>query len=376
MELDPVSLTLDEMMQMDSLALHHLAKKSAGTLTRYQALLGRLLLAIERTGAYLEHGCSGGVHYAVMQLGLPVKKARLLLRVARELEALPYLRYLANVGEIEWSKLREIVRVATAETERDWAKLCVDHTYAEIERLVARSEWGEIPTGQTLENGPRSQFRCHFDSDQMAVLARGLQVMSQMAGRALSMAEAIEMLFAEKLTERPVDDEEQLERVRAEALKDLHWTDIINAETEPSNDSSDIEIVNPRSRVPTKAQRRKILRRDGYCCAVPGCPNTLWLEVHHIIFYADGGLTRPDNLITLCTRCHKNVHEGQLVIRGNAPHGALFLDKLGRDIRQERTLDTAFWLDIWCGWRGAEDDSRYGTVRGRVGSSEVGATHG
>ncbi|MFN8613771.1 MAG: hypothetical protein U0931_39920, partial [Vulcanimicrobiota bacterium] len=87
--MDPVTLTLDEMLQMDALALHHLAKKSTGTLTRYQALLGRLLLAIERTGAYLEHGCSGGVHYAVVQLGLPVKKARLLVRVARELEGLP-----------------------------------------------------------------------------------------------------------------------------------------------------------------------------------------------------------------------------------------------------------------------------------------------
>ena len=144
MELDPVSLTLDEMMQMDPLALHHLAKKATGTLTRYQALLGRALLAIERTGAYLEHGCSGGVHYAVIQLGLPVKKARLLIRVARQLERLPYLRRLANFGQIEWSKLREIVRVASPESEREWARLCEDHSYAEIEDLVARSHFGEI----------------------------------------------------------------------------------------------------------------------------------------------------------------------------------------------------------------------------------------
>lgn len=39
MEFDAVSLTLDEMIQMDPLALHHLAKKSTGTLTRYRALL-------------------------------------------------------------------------------------------------------------------------------------------------------------------------------------------------------------------------------------------------------------------------------------------------------------------------------------------------
>ncbi|MFN8610898.1 MAG: HNH endonuclease signature motif containing protein [Vulcanimicrobiota bacterium] len=358
MELDPVSLTLEELMQMDALALHHLAKKSAGTLTRYQALLGRLLLAIERTGAHLEHGCSGGVHYAVMQLGLPVKKARLLIRVARELEGLPYLRYLANAGEIEWSKLREIVRVATPESERDWAQLCSDRTYAEIEDLVARSQWGEIPDDQQVRNGPRSELRCRFDPDQMAVLERGLQAMCQQAGRALSMAEAIEMLFAEKLSERPVDDK-QLERVRQAALKDLRWTDVIGAETE----SVGVEIVNPKSRVPSKAQRRAILRRDGYCCAVPGCPNTLWLEVHHIIFYADGGLTKPENLITICSKCHKNVHEGRLKILGDAPRGARFLNEFGRDIRQERTLETAFWLDIWCGWRGTEFDRRYLRLR-------------
>ena len=42
------------------------------------------------------------------------------------------------------------------------------------------------------------------------------------------------MLLAEKLMERPVErpvDEDQLDRVRQEALKDLGWTDVIEAET-------------------------------------------------------------------------------------------------------------------------------------------------
>lgn len=358
--MDPVSLTLEELMQMDGLALHHLAKKSAGTLTRYQALLGRVLLAIERSGAYLEHGCSGGVHYAVLQLGMPTRKARLLIRVARELENLPYLRYLANFGEIDWSKLREIVRVATAETERAWAQLCRDHRYAEIEDLVARSQRGEIPEDRDVNGGPRSQLRCHFGPEQMALVERGLQVMCQASGRALSMAEAIELLFAEKLAEKPVEEDDELQRVRQEALRDLRWTDVIQADTDPMGP---IEIVNPTSRFPSKAQRRKILRRDGYCCGVPGCPNTLWLEVHHIIFYADGGLTRPDNLITLCTRCHKHLHEGHLTIRNDAPHGVCFFNRLGKDVRQQRILETAFWLDHWCGWRGGEYNCRYFRAR-------------
>lgn len=367
MELDPASLSLDELTEMDALALHHLAKKSAGTLTRYRALLGRLILAMERTGAYLEFGCSGGVHYAILQLGLPARTARILVRVTRELESLPYLRYLANNGLIEWSKLREIVRVATAETERQWAELCGERTYAEVEDLVARSGRGEIPPDRSVVPGPRSELRCRFEPDQMAVVERGLQVMCQEAGRALSMAEAIEWLFAEKLAGHPVD-EEIPESIREEELKNLRWTDVINAETEACPNNGGVEIVNPRSRLPTKAQRRQILRRDGYCCAVPGCPNSIWLDVHHIIYYSLGGLTAGENLITLCTKCHKNVHDGRLAIIGSAPHGLRFLNESGRDIRRERTLEVAFWLDIWCGWRESEGNGygRYPLARGAL----------
>lgn len=363
MEIDPVTLTLEELMRMDSHALHQLAKKSAGTLTRYRAFLGRLLLAIERTDAYLDHGCSGGVHYAVVQLGFPVRKARALLLVSRELEALPLLRHLANHGEIEWSKLREIVRVATPETERCWAQLCHDHSYAEIENMVARCRRGDLPPERpTTSLAARSELRCHFEPDQMAVLERGLQLMCQLSGRVISMAEAIELLFAEKLAERPVD-ELQLQRVRRRATKDLRWIDLINAETEKCPDNSEIEIVNPHSRIPTPAQRRKLLRRDGHRCSVPGCQNTIWLDVHHIIHYADGGLTIPENLITLCCKCHKNVHENHLKIVGRAPHGVRFLNREGKDIRIERTLDIAYWCDIWCGWRGTRWDSRYQRAR-------------
>ena len=67
--------------QLDWHALHQMAKKSTGTLTRYRALLGRLLLAIHRTDAHLEYGCSSGAHYALLQLGLPRKEALRLIGV-------------------------------------------------------------------------------------------------------------------------------------------------------------------------------------------------------------------------------------------------------------------------------------------------------
>ena len=54
---------------------------------------------------------------------------------------------------------------------------------------------------------------------------------------------------------------------------------------------------NPRNRHATKAQKREVLRREGWCCATPGCPHKVWLHLHHLIPYAQGGPTLPQNLI-------------------------------------------------------------------------------
>ncbi|MGD9545959.1 MAG: HNH endonuclease [Candidatus Krumholzibacteriia bacterium] len=55
--------------------------------------------------------------------------------------------------------------------------------------------------------------------------------------------------------------------------------------------------------------RRRVLARDGHRCQGPGCTNTRFLEVHHVQPRARGGTNRPDNLITLCSACHRHVHE-------------------------------------------------------------------
>ena len=63
------------------------------------------------------------------------------------------------------------------------------------------------------------------------------------------------------------------------------------------------------------------------------------------------------------------MHEGRLQILGNAPHGARFLNQFGKDMRRERTLEMAFWLDIWCGWRGSEEATRYLHARDQLAAA-------
>ena len=59
-----------------------------------------------------------------------------------------------------------------------------------------------------------------------------------------------------------------------------------------------------RSRTIPPALRRAIIRRDHNRCAITGCASRNRLQVHHIIPWSQGGLTNPENLITLCWYHH------------------------------------------------------------------------
>ncbi len=56
---------------------------------------------------------------------------------------------------------------------------------------------------------------------------------------------------------------------------------------------------------------RVVNRRDRFRCRWPRCDRTVWLEHHHVGHWANGGLTEPENLVSLCWHHHHLVHEGQ-----------------------------------------------------------------
>ena len=61
------------------------------------------------------------------------------------------------------------------------------------------------------------------------------------------------------------------------------------------------------------SRREAVLHRDNYTCQYCGKKHAR-LEVHHIIFRSLGGSDDERNLITLCEKCHKAVHDGLLVL--------------------------------------------------------------
>ena len=61
------------------------------------------------------------------------------------------------------------------------------------------------------------------------------------------------------------------------------------------------------------SRRNAILHRDQYKCQLCNMKNTK-LEVHHIIYRSRGGTDDETNLITLCSKCHGEVHSEGIIL--------------------------------------------------------------
>jgi len=66
----------------------------------------------------------------------------------------------------------------------------------------------------------------------------------------------------------------------------------------------------PKTRVPSRAQRRALNKRDNNTCQFPGCDTSRRLHAHHVVHWINGGPTELENLILLCSFHHHTVHEG------------------------------------------------------------------
>ena len=70
----------------------------------------------------------------------------------------------------------------------------------------------------------------------------------------------------------------------------------------------DVLNIGRKTRSIPPAIRRALKRRDGGC-RFPGCTCTRFVDAHHIQHWADGGETSMANLVLLCRRHHRLVHE-------------------------------------------------------------------
>ena len=88
--------------------------------------------------------------------------------------------------------------------------------------------------------------------------------------------------------------------------------------------------VGRRTRTISPALRRALAARDRQC-RFPGCGNRR-CDSHHLEHWADGGRTALDNLVLLCRRHHRAVHEEGFRVTVDAAGAVQFLRPDGRPL--------------------------------------------
>lgn len=112
--------------------------------------------------------------------------------------------------------------------------------------------------------------------------------------------------------------------------------------------------VGRQTRTISTALRRALEARDRHC-RFPGCRHKRFLEVHHIVHWADGGETSLDNTLLLCTQHHRLEHEGGFRIERDYLGSWYFVRPDGRGVpscgyRPEDMLDEDIHTSAE-GWR-------------------------
>jgi hypothetical protein len=88
-----------------------------------------------------------------------------------------------------------------------------------------------------------------------------------------------------------------------------------------------LSIGRKRRTVPPALHRA--LRARDHGCRFPGCDNRRFVDAHHVEHWAHGGETTVDNLVLLCRRHHRYVHEGGYSIERRAGGELRFRNRWG-----------------------------------------------
>jgi 5-methylcytosine-specific restriction endonuclease McrA len=298
------------------------------------------------------------------RVGLDLGAARERVRVARALETLPVLAEALAHGQLSYAKVRALTRVATPETEARLLAVGRAGTAAHVERIV--HGWRRVDRQAEAREAKRRHasraLHVHQDEDGMVVL-RGRLEPEVGALLVQALAAARETLYqrvrAEAPPTDPSGDPPTMAQQQADALALLAETALHQgldpgapgeryqvvvhvdagtlAETDQTGQSlledgthvsaetsqrlscdanrtwmrhgveGQVVEAGARTRTIPPALRRALQHRDRGC-RFPGCGVRIG-QGHHIRHWAHGGPTTLSNLVILCRRHHRAVHE-------------------------------------------------------------------
>jgi hypothetical protein len=253
------------------------------------------------------------------------------VRVALALDELPDLAAALASGELSYSAIRELTRVATPAKQREWLDFARGKNLRQIEDKVAQHKKGDKPTDRPSPDLRPRVVRFEVRPATFALLRQAQQVLADDRGHMLDDDALVAAMCNAVLAGGEDNDVKRAKfQVLTVACPSCEYAahegagvrvPIGAADRERAEcDAQRIAIDGTRTTQDvTPKKRQAIHRRDGGKCCVPGCRSSRYLEIHHIVPQAEGGSHELDNLTLLCDGHHHALHDGKLTITGKAP---------------------------------------------------------
>ena len=321
-------------------------------------------------------GLCSCAHWLNWKCGIGMNAGREKVRVARALGGLPKISQAFRRGEISYSKVRAITRVAHAGNEDYLLKIARHGTAHHVETLVRgyrRAVRLNDPAIAERQHCAR-EFSYRWDEDGSlmfngrlpaevgALLMKALESAVDASRKdedvtaetrepiAAKRADALAAMAETWLANGPAissaaDRYQVLLHVTAETPAESHLQDgpHVTAETSKrtccdasisrliSDDKGEPISIGRKSRVIPPPMRRALRARDRGC-RFPGCTHRYFIDGHHIKHWSDGGETSLDNLVQLCRQHHRLVHEGGFGCERNKAGSIVFRTPSGQVI--------------------------------------------
>jgi hypothetical protein len=116
--------------------IEHQLTELAAHINAASARFLALIAEFDRRRGWAEWECKSCAHWLSWKCGLGLVAGREHVRVARRLEELPLIREAFAAGELSYSKVRAMTRVAAPEMEDNLLNLARSSTTHQLERLV------------------------------------------------------------------------------------------------------------------------------------------------------------------------------------------------------------------------------------------------
>ena len=353
---------------LDALAVE-ICCTMAGDLNAANYRFLKLIAEFDRRKGWSDGATQSCAHWLNWKCGIDTGAAREWVRVAHAIEKLPKVSAAMGRGEVSYSKVRALTRIACEDTEDTLLMIALHgtaHHMEKVVRLYRRAKEAEELTREAQQQANRF-FSYRWDDDGSLVFKGSLPAeagalflkvlqaaMNELPAADVSAetstvtpakpaiaqkrADAL-ALMAESFATHGVDALPGTDRqlisihVSAETLRDrtagcceLEDGPSISAETARrlACDASVVPILEDEDGAPLNVGRktrtistplRRFLSTRDQGCRFPGCTNTRYVDAHHIHHWANGGETKPSNLVLLCRFHHRAVHEGGIDIQ-------------------------------------------------------------